>query len=197
MTARIGDWSQTFRGIRMYPLDPRPDEIDIADIAHSLSMQCRFNGHTRHFLSVAEHCCFVHDLLPAEWRLCGLLHDASEAYLSDVPRPIKQTAEFGPAYRAAEDALMQVIAAKFEFVYPIPDVVVRVDHAICRTEAVQLMAPVLEWSDGAQPISGLKLHCWAPVQAEHEFLHRYLALPPMRENPDRPWTAEEINRRAG
>src|SRR5690606_5290032 len=81
---RLGDWMQTFTGRAVYPLDLRPDDIDIQDIAHALSMQCRYAGHTRQFYSVAEHSVHV-----ARWcrqygpaaALEGLLHDATEAYL--------------------------------------------------------------------------------------------------------------------
>ena len=52
---RRGDWMQTHSGLRFYPLDPRPEDIRIEDIAHALPMICRFNGHCSRFYSVAEH----------------------------------------------------------------------------------------------------------------------------------------------
>jgi hypothetical protein len=52
---RAGDWIQTFSGRRFYPADPRPDDMDIGDVAHALSMVCRFNGHVRFHYSVAQH----------------------------------------------------------------------------------------------------------------------------------------------
>ena len=54
-----GSWAQTFTGRQFFPLDPDPQDIDIVDIAHSLAMQCRYNGHTDRFYSVAEHCVHV------------------------------------------------------------------------------------------------------------------------------------------
>src|SRR5688572_25823546 len=94
METRKGDWMQTFTGRKFWPVDPRSNEIFIEDIAHSLSMMCRFLGHCSKFYSVAEHC------VRASWwvadrrgsyldQLAALLHDAGEAYVVDVPRPIK------------------------------------------------------------------------------------------------------------
>src|ERR1017187_10636100 len=75
----------TFSGIHFWPLLPNPADIRIEDIAHALSNQCRFAGHAREFYSVAEHSVRVSQLCPPEDALWGLLHDASEAYLTDVP----------------------------------------------------------------------------------------------------------------
>ena len=112
---RTGDWIQTYQGTQMYPLDPLAVEIDIRDIAHALSNLCRFNGHVKKFYSVAEHCCHVSDLFDSKYlRLVGLLHDASEAYLCDMPRPIKRSDGFATLYLEAEEKLMQVIATKFD-----------------------------------------------------------------------------------
>lgn len=110
---RNGDWIQTFTCQQMYPLDPREAEIDILDIAHALANLCRFNGHVKQFYSVAEHSCHVSDLLPQVWKLTGLLHDASEAYLCDLPRPIKRSPGFAEGYLRAERDLERVITKKF------------------------------------------------------------------------------------
>lgn len=143
MTERIGGWIQTFSGGRIWPLDPRPGEIHIVDIAHSLSMQCRFNGHTSEFYSVAEHCCHVHDLLPAPLKRAGLLHDASEAYLCDLPRPLKKSPGFGTLYQAVERELEATIAARFGFDFPYASAVHDADARLLATEAAQLMSPFI------------------------------------------------------
>src|ERR1039457_118422 len=83
----------TFSGLRFWPLDPNPEKILIDDIAHALAHQCRFGGHASRFYSVAEHSVHVSRLCPPEDALWGLLHDASEAYLVDLPRPLKQLPE--------------------------------------------------------------------------------------------------------
>lgn len=79
----------TLSGKEINPYAPKAEDIDIRDIAHALSMQCRFNGHVPRFYSVAEHSVLVSDLLPDNLKLAGLLHDAAEAYLGDVISPIK------------------------------------------------------------------------------------------------------------
>ena len=109
---RRGDWIQTFTGQRFWPLDPHPDEVDIRDIAHALSMLCRFTGHTKRFWSVAEHSLLVARLAPERLKLAALLHDATEAYLSDISRPMKRQLEFA-YYREAEARLLRVIGERF------------------------------------------------------------------------------------
>ena len=78
----------TYTGKKFFPFDPRPEQICIEDIAHGLSMLCRFSGQCPYFYSVAEHSIYVVHCLPDNLQLEGLLHDASEAYLADLPRPV-------------------------------------------------------------------------------------------------------------
>lgn len=120
MEQRIGDWIETFTGGQFWPLDPRPEDVNIIDIAHSLSMQCRFNGHTRVFYSVAEHSIIVakeiifmgYGPLSA---LYGLLHDAAEAYICDLPRPIKSGWGW---YAATENQVLSAILKAFDLPMP-------------------------------------------------------------------------------
>ena len=106
---------RTYAGKKFYPMDPQPDSIDIKDIAHALSLVCRGNGHVNRFFSVAQHC--INCAMEAEARGCSqrvilacLVHDASEAYMSDVPRPFKQ---FLSEYLAHEERLLGVVYGKF------------------------------------------------------------------------------------
>lgn len=89
---------------------PDPTSINPADIAAALAAICRFSGHTRVFYSVAEHSLMVSRMVPRQWRLRALLHDATEAYLQDVPTPLK---EMLPEYRVIEDRLWEAIAQRF------------------------------------------------------------------------------------
>ena len=105
----------TVSGIYFYPLNPNPDDIDIRDIAHALSLICRANGHFMHFYSVAQHCiaCAEEAIergYSPEVILGCLLHDASEAYLCDVTRPVKKHI---PQYLQAEEKLQEVIWKRF------------------------------------------------------------------------------------
>ena len=113
---------QTFTGLMVDPLVLKPSDIAIEDIAHSLALQCRYMGHCAGFYSVAEHCLYVSAQLrvwgcDAQTRLEGLLHDASEAYLLDVPRPLKQSDVF-EQYRKVEAEVESVIAVRFALADP-------------------------------------------------------------------------------
>jgi hypothetical protein len=92
-------------------LNIKGEDITIEDIAHSLSNQCRFGGHTRQFYSVAQHSLRVAQALPSDLKLTGLLHDAAEAYVIDLPLPIKRSL---PEYCVLEDAVWAVIGSKFQ-----------------------------------------------------------------------------------
>lgn len=105
----------TYSGIRMNPVQPQKDDIDIKDIAHALSLVCRGGGHVTHFYSVAQHCLACAE--EARLRGCSirvqlgaLLHDGSEAYMSDLVRPVKEQI---PQYRTIENRLIDTIWAKF------------------------------------------------------------------------------------
>lgn len=111
-TDRKGTWMQTFTGRSFYPLDPHADEVDILDVAHGLSHACRYGGHVRRFYSVAEHCVLVAMHVAPELRREALLHDASEAYLGDMVRPLKHTPEMTP-YRVAEDLVQRAVFERF------------------------------------------------------------------------------------
>ncbi|SFA82487.1 hypothetical protein SAMN05216249_10321 [Acetitomaculum ruminis DSM 5522] len=109
------DYITTYTGKHFRPLNPEAEHIDIIDIAHALSLCCRGNGHVKSFFSVASHC--INCSLEAKERgydkkliLACLLHDASEAYMSDVPRPFKQ---FLKDYNAMENKLLNVIYTKY------------------------------------------------------------------------------------
>jgi hypothetical protein len=166
-------WIQTFGGRQFFPLAPRPADLDIADVAHSLALQCRFNGHCRVFYSVAEHSVRVSRAVPREHALWGLLHDATEAYVSDLPRPLKGTA---PAFRAAEDRLMEIIAARYGLPWPMPAAVHAADEALLATEMRDLMAPPpAPWGLTAAPLPEVIVPLgWEAAEAL--FLARYREL---------------------
>ena len=105
----------TFSGYQIDVLNPNPKHIFIEDIAHVLSLMPRFGGHTRKFYSVASHSIWVAKHLK-EHKLEGLLHDATEAYLVDIPRPIKPHLT---NYKKIEDNLMNVIFNKFGLEFPL------------------------------------------------------------------------------
>jgi hypothetical protein len=106
-------WIRTYTGLKFDPFHPDPEAICIEDIAHALALQNRFSGHTYVPYSVAQHSVSVSLLVPRDLSVQGLLHDASEAYLVDIPSPIKHQ----PAlrlYRELESAVMSAIGQRFK-----------------------------------------------------------------------------------
>ena len=166
---RTGDWMQTFTGRQFWPLDPRPDEVFIEDIAHALSMQCRYGGHCRRFYSVAEHSVHVARSVPREHARWALLHDASEAYVVDVPRPLKR---FLAGYKPAEDRVMAAICARFSLPEDMPTEVDVIDKRIVTDERANLSTSFARWDSTPEPI-GVDLNYWLPAQARAVFLAEF------------------------
>lgn len=166
-------WIQTATGKAFYPLDPRSTEIDIVDIAHALSHLCRYAGHTKQFYSVAQHSVLVARALPDHLKLWGLLHDASEAYLVDIPAPIKPMIG---GYADIERNVMRVICEKFGLQQKIPAEVKRVDVAILADERNQLMTkPPMDWKLKEPPL-GIQIDYWPPEKARAEFMSEFRRL---------------------
>jgi len=173
---------ETYTGRLFYPLNPDPDDVDLQDIAHALSMKCRYTGHTRNFYSVAEH-----SVLMAEWfeeqdcpwrALYALLHDATEAYLPDVPRPVKLKWGWWPEI---ESKVNKAIMSHFRCPHLTRDRAVvadvkRADTRILLTEAVALMRSRSEsfgdWKKDYTPLP-VATFCWTPVRARDAFLRAY------------------------
>lgn len=126
-----GSTIRTFTGQYVNVFDPKPETIVIEDIAHALSQTCRFGGHTYIPYSVAQHSIEVSKLLPEAMQLTGLMHDATEAYMCDLPRPIKR---HFPEYKEVEERLMQVIADKFKLTYPFPAELKKADKVMLEKE---------------------------------------------------------------
>jgi hypothetical protein len=171
-------WIQTYTGGMFHILDPQQDEINITDIGHALAMLCRFTGHVRRFYSIAEHSVRGSHLVPAKDALWFLLHDASEAYMNDINRPLKHFTGIGSEYLPVEAAVMRAICQKFRLPEDEPPNVKKIDNAMLFAEKEQLLAP-LDWDSkwGADiKAADVKLKCWAPEVAEVEFLHRFYEL---------------------
>jgi 5'-deoxynucleotidase YfbR-like HD superfamily hydrolase len=143
------------------PLNPDPDLINIEDIAHALSMQCRFSGHTTFHYSVGSHSLVVCRLCPAEHQLWGLLHDASEAYLVDLPSPVKKCSEF-KVFRRYEQRLHEAIHYRFKVQSQIDEPAVK--HA----DAVALAAEKRQTMGLTSSLEGLD---WREVEAAESLIH--------------------------
>lgn len=134
------DCIRTVSGRYVNIFDPKPEMIHIEDIAHSLSMQCRFGGHLPKYYSVAQHSILVANLVPEEHFVSAIMHDASEAYLLDIPTPIKRKLT---NYKEIEDNLMKVIAKKYQFEWPLCKEVKEADEImlVCEWNGLMLGKP--------------------------------------------------------
>lgn len=183
-----GDWMQTFSGHAFYPLDPDPELIEPMDIAHSLAMQCRYNGHVTRFYSVAEHCVLMSDYLIERWggsveldedgrqlALWALLHDAAEAYIGDMVRPLKVNM---PAFIAIDEFVTAAVADRFGLAdHTIPREVKLVDTRILLDErAALLRTPPRDWALGDLEPLGVKIRGWEPGIAKWEYVARLKSL---------------------
>jgi len=176
-----GPFLQTVSGRRVNPFDPDPSQIDIGDIARALGNLCRFGGHSRVFYSVAQHSVIVSELVEqrggdVEDVFAALMHDAAEAYLGDMPHPIKHRSPLGAAFKAAEDQLEAVIRERFGIKADVPEIK-RVDRALLATERRALSGENWHWPelDGVVPLD-LELTAWAPDEAQGAFMERYAEL---------------------
>lgn len=166
-------WIQTYKGRKFFPLDPRPEDIDIRDISHSLSLLCRFNGHSVVFYSVAEHSVLVSKAVAEEHALWGLLHDASEAYISDIPRPIKEKM---PEFIEIEERIQRAVAERFGLSWPMPEEVKLTDTRALVTEMESLMSePPEPWNLGVKPLE-MKVEVMNSKDADMAFMHRFMEL---------------------
>lgn len=124
------------------------DDISVEDICHSLAHINRFTGHSLVGYSVAQHSLMVSDLCPEEYRLWGLLHDASEAYLGDVSTPLKSLL---PEYAEIEGKVQRIIAGRFNLPWPIPKEVKVADREALMVEKRELFSVRREWLGEVQP----------------------------------------------
>lgn len=162
-------WIQTFSGIAFPLLSPEAKFISAKDIAHALSLQCRFTGHVKKFYSVAEHCVRCARHAPQKHKLQTLLHDAQEAYISDISRPLKRCGLLN-AYIDIEEAIWIAVAKRFNVDVKLDPVVKELDARALITEQRDLLGPkVKQREDRAKPFPET-IRPWTPAKAEREYL---------------------------
>lgn len=176
------NWIETYTGRQVWPLAAAGD-IDLEDIAHSLAMTCRFGGHTRLFYSVAQHCVLASELIAPEFALWGLMHDAAEAYLGDVTRPIKgslwgEIRMTMKPFGRFEDDMLLLIAEKFHLPWPAPwPAIDQVDLLLLASERLALLNPGDAWPSIAEFIGReIPIDAWEPEYAKAKFKARAIEL---------------------
>lgn len=169
-------WIPTYTGRPFWPLNASTGDVHIEDIAHHLSQICRWSGATKQFYSVAQHSVLVSMI--CDNARCGLLHDAPEAYLGDVPPQMKR---LWLGFEEVEGRLYEIIATKFDLPRQIPDDVKHADLVMRETERRDLIragaACELIWPrTGVAPINWGRITPWPPAEAERNFLLRFRQL---------------------
>jgi len=154
--------------------DPENSEICINDIAHALACICRFTGHTKEFYSVAQHSVLMSQIVPDEFALAALLHDAHEAYVGDVSSPLKQLI---PDYKELEKKIESAVLSRFGLPASMPDVIKHYDMVMLKTE----LRDVMHCDDHHEILEGvpyalLKISPWHWSLAKVEFIHRFRQL---------------------
>ena len=176
-----GPYLQTVSGRWVNPFDPDPAQLDAGDIARALANQCRFGGHSRAFYSVAQHSVIVSQLVEqgggdAEDAFAALMHDAGEAYLGDMPHPLKHRSPLGAAFKAAEEHLERAIRERFRIKPDVPEIK-PADRSLLATERRAFSAEDWHWPelDGVEPVD-LELIAWSPDEAARAFAERFAEL---------------------
>jgi hypothetical protein len=179
----------TWPGLRFLDVfDPDPEEIVIEDIANSLGMLCRYNGHVPRFYSVAEHCVLMANYAfeverSTMFSFAVLMDDAPEAYIGDMTRPMKQRL---PEYRTIDDRFGEVIRRKFGIDSSMfhEDMLREYDSRMLRTEMDAMLGAGLVRDHFPQiaakkPLPGVRLQHWAPEEATYQFMDAFHRFKPL------------------
>jgi hypothetical protein len=152
-------------------LDPTSSTFTIEDIAHGLSNICRYSGQCRSFYSVAEHSIVVSHVAKG-FELAALMHDAAEAFVGDVTRPLKQLL---PEYKRIEQSVQRAILIRFGLPEVIPPEVKDADLRVLAAEQAHMMPPGTDaWArpGGIEPAS-IAIEHMPPKHACEMFLRRF------------------------
>lgn len=184
-----GEWIQTisrqkFRFGNSLCGHEKPGPFHIMDIATGLSNICRWNGQVKFHFSVAQHSVLISHMVPKGHRLQALMHDASDAYVGDMSRPLKRDPRM-KGYLEIEDQIMRGLAKRFGFAWPKSHKVDLADQQLLATEAVQVLegGPVPGWTWDWKPYvrSDIQITPWTQQEAKERFLSRFYALQSERQ----------------
>lgn len=185
-----GFYIRTYTGKQFFWDDIERNVFDIRDIAHALSMNCRWTGHVREFYSVAQHSVHVARNVPVQHRLAALLHDATEAYVHDTPSPLKwYLKEKGfTQFAELEQRVDQALWKWFKLDWPRDPLIKEADLRMLATEHRDLMPKDTNgYGDEAKErkymVEPYPWHIdpWPPKVAETVFLHTFHLYRPLED----------------
>ncbi len=162
----------TYSGINFLLYGESTNGFSLKDIAHSLSMQCRYTGHTSQFYSVAEHCVLMSRyVIDLDYKFMALYHDAVEAYVGDLASPVKRES---PGYKKVEENIERRLFMWLGYnVSPLVKKLIKIlDIRIMLCERDELLPEIDgQWAeDGVVTPLDINIMCWSPAMAEKEFL---------------------------
>uniref|UniRef100_I2PWP0 HD superfamily hydrolase n=1 Tax=Desulfovibrio sp. U5L TaxID=596152 RepID=I2PWP0_9BACT len=174
-------WFPTFSGSLFDVLDHTTRDINIRDIAHSLSMQCRFGGHCQRYYSLAEHCVILSRLVDKRLALCALLHEAAHAYVQEMSVPLRPLLE---GYQELAQRIWGTVAKRFHLPATLPEAIRKSDLRLLATEIEFLLLPTPKpWLPGVRPytlealgIKHSKQLGLLPREARQHYLERFAEL---------------------
>jgi hypothetical protein len=170
-------WLQTYSGKRVSVLDPQTEEIDIEDVAEAVSKLCRYNGHCKEFYSVAQHCVLGAQFALSQYKDVELakeflLHDATEAYVGDMIRPVKI---HNPTFNRIEDGMWEAVSKRFNLPREHSADCHNIDNIMLVWEKRDLLPNSEEWP-GLPDITLYdfpKMECWDWENAKDMYLDMY------------------------
>ncbi len=168
------DYIQLITGKRFPFLNPKPEDINILAVACGLSHQCRYAGQIKQFFSIAEHSLQLSYAVPSEYAKWALLHDAAEAFITDIPSPIKAHL---PEFIEIENKVMEAVCDAFSIDREMPEIVKEYDARICVNERANLLTPLEGgWEGDLKPLDGVTFNFYKPNDAHVRFLGRFYEL---------------------
>lgn len=173
-------WIQTYTGQPFDLVDPQPEMVHLEDIAHALAHLCRYTGHVVQHYSVAQHSALASRVAPDEvdLKFQALMHDAAEAYVGDVSKPMKMV--LGPAMREVEDRVWRAVADRFRLPLELDPRVKEVDLRLLETERQQLLGTCeRDWQLDVDPYA-IRIIPWSAISARRAFITRFEKLERLR-----------------
>jgi len=169
-------WIQTYSGKKFSYTDPQPESIAKSDIIAALSRESRYAGHTKWTYTVAQHSVYCSQMIDPEFAREAFAHDFAEAYIKDLPHPLKQLIReiSGNTWRTIENRIMEVVSEAVGVTFPFDAKVKQVDLRMMSTERKYLLGESPEpWDCNLAPFDNIAIEIWPRYHVVTEMLTRW------------------------